>query len=114
MDTEYKVIWVIDVTASTPLEAAKRAREAQTREDTTAVVFDVFDRKRNAARRVDLSKQEGFEVTSAVLPPFNFEYLKVALDDARTTLKAIPYINGDMDDMIIETIENINQALERG
>lgn len=38
----YRVVWEIDVDAACPLEAAKKAREAQLREGTTATIFDVF------------------------------------------------------------------------
>ena len=41
--TTYRVVWEIDIEASSPEEAARQAREHQTRECTTAVVFDVFD-----------------------------------------------------------------------
>ena len=40
---EYQVRWVIDVEASTPKEAAIKARRSQVREGTTATVFDVYD-----------------------------------------------------------------------
>ena len=38
---EYRVTWAIDVTADSPEDAARQARDAQLCEDTTAVVFDV-------------------------------------------------------------------------
>lgn len=40
---DYRVAWFIDVDASTPRDAAERARAAQTRPGTTAVVFEVAE-----------------------------------------------------------------------
>lgn len=51
----YRVIWEIDVAADTPRKAAKRARRYQTREGTTAVVFDVIEHDSDGEPvRVDL------------------------------------------------------------
>jgi hypothetical protein len=43
IETDYFVVWEFDATASTPQEAARLARDAQTRPGTTATVFRVFD-----------------------------------------------------------------------
>jgi hypothetical protein len=40
---KYLVRWEIDSDAATPLEAAREARAAQLRPDTTATVFDVYE-----------------------------------------------------------------------
>jgi hypothetical protein len=40
---EYRVTWEIDISASSPREAAQYARDAQLRRDTEAVVFSVRD-----------------------------------------------------------------------
>lgn len=39
----YRVRWEIDIEADNPLEAAKKARYFQTKPNTTATVFDVFE-----------------------------------------------------------------------
>lgn len=50
---EYSVTWQIDVTASTPEEAARKARQYQTDPNTTATVFDVTGED-GETTRVDL------------------------------------------------------------
>jgi len=40
---EYRVTWEIDISADSPLEAARQARLYQVKPDTTAVVFTVGD-----------------------------------------------------------------------
>lgn len=42
---EYRVTWTIDIEAESPREAAELARAAQVLEGTSAVVFEVFQRK---------------------------------------------------------------------
>jgi len=54
--THYRVTWEIDIEASTPLEAAKLARQYQIEPDTTGVVFDVWDEKQG--HRIDLLEPE--------------------------------------------------------
>lgn len=51
----YRVIWEIDIEADNPEEAARQARQHQTRPDTTATVFDCFDEAGNATR-IDLAE----------------------------------------------------------
>jgi len=60
---EYNVKWEIDVTADSAEAAAREARDAQLRRDTTATVFDVtpvYDRpaKLPETVRIDLAGQE--------------------------------------------------------
>jgi hypothetical protein len=43
----YRVTWTLDVDAETPLLAAIAARRVQTRNGTTATVFEVTDRTGN-------------------------------------------------------------------
>lgn len=54
MSREYRVKWEIDVTARTPREAAKLAREMQSAPGTTATVYDVsyHDRRTLKSGRV--------------------------------------------------------------
>lgn len=56
-EIEYKVTWVVDVCASSPEEAARKARGMQLRQDSIADVFIV----ENAEGRhdVDLSELDG-------------------------------------------------------
>ena len=42
--TAYLVRWEIDLEADNPQQAAEKAREYQAKPDTTATVFDVFER----------------------------------------------------------------------
>ena len=51
---QYRVTWVIDVWAESAKEAAYQARNAQTRQDTFATVFDVEDTKTCAKVQIDL------------------------------------------------------------
>lgn len=51
---DYRVCWEIDITADTPLHAARLAREIQTRPGSTATVFDVHDGK--TSERIDLEE----------------------------------------------------------
>jgi hypothetical protein len=50
---EYRVMWLIDVEAETPVEAALIAQEIQRDPESIATVFTVVDRENNGAR-VDL------------------------------------------------------------
>jgi hypothetical protein len=60
---EYIVIWAIDTEASCPRAAAEEARDAQTREGTTATVFDVKDLETGEITRVDLTLDEEYVIT---------------------------------------------------
>ena len=65
---EYRVIWEIDISADSPIEAAIEAQKDQTRVLTTAEVFDVFD-ERGEKTRVDLTElRENDEVAVGVQP----------------------------------------------
>jgi hypothetical protein len=52
---DYFVSWEIELTAGSPVEAAKQARAAQTRRGTMATVFDVHGGDAGDAVRVDLT-----------------------------------------------------------
>jgi hypothetical protein len=62
---EYRVIWQIDLAAEAPREAAARAaeilRRLDVRDECSATVFDVYERRasviRRTGQRVDLSKE---------------------------------------------------------
>lgn len=41
---EYRVVWEIDIEADTPKEAAKKALKIQRDPESTATVFDTFER----------------------------------------------------------------------
>lgn len=57
----YRVIWEIDVEASDPVDAARKARDAQRRLGTTATIFQV----------VRLGEDElAYELTDVELEPF--------------------------------------------
>ena len=69
MPQEYHVKWDIEVTARTPREAAKLARDMQSAPDTTATVYDVSYHDRRTLKsgrvksqyktvRIDLLKQK--------------------------------------------------------
>jgi hypothetical protein len=49
----YRVTWEIDIDATSPKAAAKKAREYQIDPDSTATVFDVFN-ENGKVTRVDL------------------------------------------------------------
>ena len=51
---QYRVTWVIEVWAESAKEAAYQARDMQTRNDTTATVFDVEDRDTGNQVQIDL------------------------------------------------------------
>ena len=51
---DYRVEWSIDVEASSPAEAAMKARAAQIAPGTMAVVFDVHSGNPQGPERVDL------------------------------------------------------------
>lgn len=56
---EYRVVWAIDVTASSPRQAAQIAQDIQRRPGTTATVFDVVERDGNGAwHQIDLLENE--------------------------------------------------------
>ncbi|MGA2229012.1 MAG: hypothetical protein ABSH41_31640 [Syntrophobacteraceae bacterium] len=55
--TSYSVNWKIDIEAESPVEAAKQALEIHRDQNSTAIVFDVFDEHRNYTR-VDLLEIE--------------------------------------------------------
>lgn len=59
---DYFVVWEFDATASSPLEAARQARDAQTREGTTATAFRVFDSNGDETQ-VDLTAIDEGEVS---------------------------------------------------
>ncbi len=52
---DYLVSWEMEVKAESPLEAAKIAREAQTRPNTRSTVFQVYGEDAQDAVRVDLT-----------------------------------------------------------
>lgn len=52
---DYFVTWEIEVRAKNPVEAARAAREAQTRFGTTSTVFQVFEEGSADVIRVDLT-----------------------------------------------------------
>jgi len=52
--TEYIVMWVIELNATDPVEAAKFARRVQLDEESTATCFEVVDKKANKTIKVDL------------------------------------------------------------
>jgi hypothetical protein len=54
----YKVMWEIDISADSPEEAAKRAREIQLDPESWATVFDVGCWHPRKRVQVDLSKEE--------------------------------------------------------
>ena len=62
---EYRVIWQIDLDAEAPREAAERAaeflRRLDVRDECSAAVFDVYERRAGVTRRtgvcVDLSNE---------------------------------------------------------
>lgn len=65
-EREYRVRWEIDVLASSPYAAAKKAREAQARPDTMATALDVHERGGGQSRwEIDLS----FPTESGLLAP---------------------------------------------
>src|SRR6185295_4649963 len=54
--SEYRVRWEGDVDATSPLEAARKARSLQVAPHSTATVFDVWPQgARSKARRIDLA-----------------------------------------------------------
>jgi len=53
---EYHVMWEIDVTATSPVEAARQARGMQTAEGSMANVFDVTSEDGDTTR-VDLEEE---------------------------------------------------------
>lgn len=54
-ELDFRVVWEIDVSATSPREAAEKAREIQYRIDSTATVFDVR-RPNSKSVRIDLSE----------------------------------------------------------
>lgn len=52
----YLVEWIIDEEADSPLEAARKALEAQRNPDTIALVFNVTDKVTGKAVEIDLTK----------------------------------------------------------
>lgn len=51
---QYRVTWVIEVWAESARDAAYQARDAQTRHDTIATVFDVEDKGTGNQEQIDL------------------------------------------------------------
>ncbi len=57
VENEYRVTWTIDVSASSPEEAARKARQTQLRHDSIADVFTV--QCGDDVHSVDLSELDG-------------------------------------------------------
>jgi hypothetical protein len=67
---EYRVAWAIDVDADSPREAAQAARDAQTRDATTATVFEVAQRVgERYGERVVVDLAEPEQPDKPVRPP---------------------------------------------
>lgn len=60
VESSYRVTWTIDIDALNPQDAARKAREAQTRPDTIATVFEVTD-ENGDSETVDLSELDETE-----------------------------------------------------
>jgi hypothetical protein len=56
-EAEYRVSWTVDVSASSPEEAARKARAMQIKEDSIADVFEVASG--DDVHRIDLSDLDG-------------------------------------------------------
>lgn len=59
-ESEYRITWTIDVSARSPEEAARKAREIQLRQDSVADVFEV--QSGSETHHVDLSELDGRHV----------------------------------------------------
>lgn len=62
-EKEYRVIWEIDIVASSPREAAKQALEIQRDPESLATVFDILDEDGDS-HRVDLLEEPAAELDS--------------------------------------------------
>lgn len=62
-EKEYRVIWEIDIVASSPREAAKQALEIQRDPESLATVFDILDEDGDS-HRVDLLEETAAELDS--------------------------------------------------
>lgn len=82
--SEYHVIWEIDTTANSPLDAAQQAFEHAQRHDTTATVFDVID-EHGEKTRIDL--QDAFDAGEKVRPDQNRGDLLATLKICLQTLE---------------------------
>lgn len=67
-DKHYKIVWEIDVYASSPEEAARIARSAQRRPGTTATIYGVLDNETGKKFMVDTGSRpaqvtEGYQAS---------------------------------------------------
>lgn len=60
-EKEYRVVWEIDIVASSPREAAKQALEIQRDPESLATVFDILDEDGDS-HRVDLLEETASEL----------------------------------------------------
>lgn len=58
---EYRVVWEIDIPATSPEEAARQARTYQRDEKAIVGVFEVYDQE-GKAHKVDLDELDGVSV----------------------------------------------------
>jgi hypothetical protein len=56
---EFRVIWEIEIHATSPEEAAQEARAVQLRQDISATVFGVWDHARARMHRIDVTPHSG-------------------------------------------------------
>lgn len=102
----YKVKWVIDIDADSPVEAARKALAVQRDPESTATIFDVADQEGNA-QQVDLMNEiEHHSTASQLLDQLDngedtelLESLaRDLIDEHRQTIEVIrqlvPYVPG--------------------
>ena len=89
--TTYSVNWSIDIEAESPVEAARQALEIHRDPNSTATVFDVYDKDGNHTRIDLLETGENRIDRSAVSPPDLIETHK----QAKVTTAKISYWKDD-------------------
>jgi len=52
--TKYRVTWIIDLEASTPIDAARRARDVMQDKESIATIFEIKQDKAEIVHTIDL------------------------------------------------------------
>jgi hypothetical protein len=87
---EFRVIWEIEIHATSPEEAAQEARAVQLRQDISATVFGVWDHAKERMHRVDVARPAG------ELDPIELIDVRACL----RSLQCVPGLHNNIRDMV--------------
>jgi hypothetical protein len=87
---EFRVIWEIEIHATSPEEAAQEARAVQLRQDISATVFGVWDHAKERMHRIDITPHAG-ELNTAEL---------IAIRACMRSLQCVPGQQDNIRDLV--------------